>query len=399
MERERKILFWLVGLLLAGLAIMGPVQAGETDGITPKNVKIGVLTALTGPAALYGKECAEAVQLYFKMINDKGGLNGRLVQVIPVDGAWSPATSVGAMKTLLYQDKVFVANTFGTEAATATYSMIEQENLPTQVIGPGSTLYNPPKKQLFCVQSSYKTETMVGLKYVMESLKTKDPKFGILYIDDAAGRDSLDGLEATIKAYGLKVTGQQSYSRGATDFSSQIINLKNAGANYVILWALTGETAQVLRQAKTLGFNAQFIGLSPSTNDKLIELAGDAAEGFFTASHTALPNEDVPGMKLIKDMADKYNMKVGITPYYFHSWVMANVWDAVIRKAEAKGNLTRNGVIEALENIKNMDVGGLVPPLTFSPTRRQSGTMARITKVDMKSKRFVPATGWIEAVF
>jgi ABC-type branched-subunit amino acid transport system substrate-binding protein len=104
-------------------------------------------------------------------------------------------------------------------------------------------------------------------------------------------------------------------------------------------------------------------------------------------------------MKLIKEMADKYNMKVGITPYYFHSWVMANVWDVAIRNAEAKGNLTRNGVIEALENIKNMDTGGLLPPLTFNPTRHQSGTMARITKVDMKSKRFVPATGWIEAVF
>ncbi|MGD2124865.1 MAG: ABC transporter substrate-binding protein [Desulfobacteraceae bacterium] len=399
MEIKDKIWKWVCCVLAAGLMVSAPVWAGEGDGISSKEVKIGVLTALTGPAALYGKECASAVQLYFKMTNEKGGINGRQVKVIPVDGAWNPATAVGAMKTLIYQDKVFVANTFGSQATTSTYNIIRRNNLPVQVIGPVNTLYNPPRKQVFCVETSYKTETIVGVKYIMDTLKPKDPNFAIIYIDDVGGRGSLDGLRSALNIYGLKPVSEQSYSRGTTDFSSQLINLQKAGADYVILWALTGEVVQILKQAKALNYKPQFVGLSPCTTNKLIQLAGDDAEGFFTISHTALTDEDVPGMKLIREIAQKYDMAPGITPYYYHSWAMAKVWDTAIPMAEKAGNLTRTGVIKAMEGIRDLDTGGILPPISFSPTQHQAGTMARVTRVDMKSKRFVPATGWIEAAF
>ncbi len=398
---KRKSIIWqlMVYVVAVSLVAITSAWAGERDGITSKNVKIGILTALTGPAALYGKECASAVQLYFKMINDKGGLNGRKVDTIPVDGAWNPATAVGAMKILIYKDKVFVANTFGSQATTSTYNMIRKNNLPVQVIGPVSTLYNPPRKQVFCVETSYKTETIIGVKYVMETMEAKDPKFGIIYIDDVGGRGSLEGLRAALNIYGLKAVSEQSYSRGTTDFSSQVINLQRAGANYVILWALTGEVVQILKQANALNYKPQFIGLSPCTTNKLIQLAGDSVKGFFTVSHTALVDEDVPGMKLIRKVAQKYDMKPGVTPYYYHSWAMAKVWDTAIRMAEKKGDLTRTGVIKAMERIRDLDTGGILPPINFSPTQHQAGTMARVTKVDMKTKRFVPVSGWIEASF
>ena len=157
----------------------------------------------------------------------------------------------------------------------------------------------------------------------MKDLKAKNPRISVLYQDDDMGQSAVKGARESVNSYGLKLTAEVLFKRGGLDFLFQVLNLKRAGSEYIILFTIVRETPAVLKEAKKMGWSPQFLGTVAATNDKAIELASNAAKGYVGIRDQALLESDVPGIVEYKMLAKKYQpdyKELGEEPFNL-AWV------------------------------------------------------------------------------
>jgi len=391
MKTRRRLLGLLVFLffMTTGGLCFGQV----VPGVTADTIKLGVLSDLTGKASYYGRACADATTVYFKYVNEKGGINGRKVEVIVEDHQWNVSQNTAAAKKLLKRDNVFALPiSYSTLTTQAMIPLIEEEKVPTIAISEAREMFMPPKRYLFATGTPYDLQIEVALNYITKNLKKKDAKFGLLFQDDDSGVTCRRVLEKWDKEGKIKFVRSEPFKQGDVDYSTQAVNLNRFAPDYTVLMSEARTTASFLREAKKIGFSCQFIGVSSAVSSGMLDLAGDASEGFWGINSKAETYEDVPGMVFLRQVTEKQMGKYDINPYYVYGWVNALVMGEGLKRAGR--NLTREGLVNGLESLKNFDVGGLVAPITYGPNKRFSGDKARLVKVDIQNKKFIPIAEW-----
>ena len=380
----------VVLLMLSG----GYLYGGQTTGVTDNSIKVGCLVDLTGPASFLGRATNVSTESYFKYLNDKGGVNGRNIKYIGEDHGYQPAKSVAAMKKLVFRDKIFaICFSWGSVTTYAIVNEVQREKIPTIFYGNSEPIFKPFKRYFFSFLTTLYREAFTITDYIVTDMKAKEPKFACIYQDDEYGKSGLRGFKAAAKAYGVKWVGEASYKRGALDFTSQVLKLKKAGADYIALASVTREAAGVLREADKLGWHPYFFGTSAATDEKLLELAGKAAKGYMGSTYVVAWHEDIPRMKKVRKTILKYHGTLkGMTHTATTAWVGSMLFSEGLKRAGR--SLTREGLVDALETIKDFESGGLMTPITWGPERREGGIGSRILKADLKKKVFVPVTGW-----
>jgi len=369
------------------------VYGANKSGVSKKQIKIGVISDLTGPAANVGTESAAATRVLFKYINDQGGIHGRKLKAYVQDNRYDPVKTVAALKYLVSRHDVFaIVNVLGSTPMMAVFPMIAEEKIPClPQINLSSKMYDPPKRYIFTNTTPSSELAIVGLDYIVKDLKAKNPKLGIFYQDDEYGKDGLLGWKKAAEHYGLKVVAAESYKRGATDVSSQAVSLRRARPDYVFLTG-AGATVLMLKEAKKLNWFPQFIGDKGLTHPKVIAIAGDAAEGFLTTSDQAQGHENIPGMIELRKLTAKYLQKQDTT--YAYIWGWANTLVLLEGLKRAGRDLTREGLVETLEEFKDVSTKGLTGPVTYGPNDRKGGGTARVFKANITDKVFDPVTGY-----
>lgn len=371
------------------------LHAAKTRGVTDKTINIGCSVDLTGPSSFLGRGASAGAEAYFKYVNDQGGINGRKIKYIVEDNTYQPATAIAALKKLIYRDKIFaLCFSWGSVTTLAIADAVKTDNVPTIFYGHSEAVCTPPKRHIFSPQTTSYRMSIGAADYIMKELKPKDTKFACIYQDDEFGKAGLRGFRDAAKFYGVEWVGEEHYKRGALDFTSQILSLKKAGADYVYLAAVLTGGAGILREAKKLDWQPHFFGDSSMTDMKLLELAGDSAEGYIGTSVQRNWGEDTPGVKKVKTIMMKYRGDLGgmstdfISPGYAEAMVMTE------GLKRAGKDLTADKLIRALESLKNFDPDGLIPSVTFGPDRREGGVGVRLVKPDFANKVFVQITGW-----
>ncbi len=276
----------LVLALLVTLALPLGVFAADTVGVTATEIKIGNTNPYSGPASAYGT-IGKALGAYFKKVNDEGGINGRKITYITYDDAYAPPKTVEMVRKLVEQDQVaLLFQTLGTPTNTAIHKYMNQAKVPQLFVATGATKWNDPKNFPWTMgfQPNYQTEGHIYAQYVMKNVK--DPKIGILFQNDDYGKDYVkglkDGLGETAKNL---IVLEQSYEVTDPTIDSQIVNLKNSGANVFYNVTIPKFASQAIKKAHDIGWKPLHLlnNVSSSLGTVLKPAGLEASKGLITA--------------------------------------------------------------------------------------------------------------------
>lgn len=345
----------LAAALLLAFGAAGSAGAQET-------IKIGLIDPLTGNASFYGQSLQRGVQLAFDEANAKGGVLGRKLELLSEDDRCVPADGTSAAIKLITRDNVAaILGTFCSSVSLAVGDVTRRYGVPqiiTSAIADAITEKNEPGKPWVFRASSRSSDQAVSIVHFFSEVK-KVKTLAVLEENTDYGVGCGEEIRKEAARRNIKVVTSERYNQGETNFYSVITKLRGLAPDGVAVCGLVTEGAQLLRQAKDLGLKTTFMGSTAFNNDKLLELAGAAAEGM-VANATF---EATSKRAVARDFAEKYKAKFGDFPQY----TAAQGYDAAIVLVDAikrAGSADREKIRQALAATKgfNRVESG---PLTF----------------------------------
>jgi len=275
----------VVGLVVSGNAWSAEKKYGP--GASDTEIKLGQTVAYSGPASAFSSY-GRTMTGYFQMINEAGGINGRKITLISLDNAFSPPKAIEQTRKLVEDDGVLAdVGTVGTTPNVAIQKYLNGAKVPHIFISAGGKRFADPKNYPWSVPM-YPGFEMEGRTFGQYILKHKpDGKIGVLYQNDDYGKDFLTGLKAALGDRN-KPVAEVAYEITEPTIDSQIVRLKDAGADVVLYFSTPKFTAQALRKVKELGWTPLQFLVSPSNSVKaVIEPAGfENAQGVITTQFT-----------------------------------------------------------------------------------------------------------------
>jgi len=390
MKRRSLRLVCLSALLT--LSLTGPGWTAEQSvGVTADTILIGVIGPMTGPASWSGISVQNGAMLYFDEVNESGGVNGRKIKVIVEDDKCLPTDGVAAAKKLIDRDNVFAL--FGGVCSNATLAalpLIKEGGIPfLGVLVSHPSLTSPVMKNVFRVGSiPSDVHAYYMVDFAIQHFKAK--KLAIANQSDEYGKYGAQYLKEWMeKKYQMKPVVHEVHNLGDVDFTSQVLRLKNAGPDVVLLYGFPKESAILLRQSKELGLNAQWIGSSSLADRSFTLLVGEAGVGS-VAIWTWGPYLETDNHPLVNQFKEKFEKKYPGHPpgkpnaLDMASYATAKVFVEGLRRAGK--DLIWEGFIKAMESIRAFD-SGLMGKITFTPTDHQGNKAARFVINESGGKR------------
>jgi branched-chain amino acid transport system substrate-binding protein len=286
--------FSLTGVALAALS--ATAFAAEYDpGASDKEIKIGITTPLSGPASAYGT-IAKGIAAYFDMVNAQGGVNGRKINFIMKDDGYNPAKTVEQARALVEQEEVLLTfNNLGTPTNSAIHKYMNAKKVPQLFVATGATKWGDPKNFPWTMgwQPPYSSESKNYATFLMETLP--NAKVAILYQNDDYGKDYLEGFEAALgdKAKSV-IVAKVSYEVTDPTVDSQVLTLKNSGANVFFNITTPKFAAQAIKKIADIGWklDAHLLNSVSSSVGSVLKPAGlENSKGLITAGYLKDPTD------------------------------------------------------------------------------------------------------------
>ena len=342
--------------------------AAAVPGITDTEIVLGSHAALTGTYGAVYTPVIKGLQAYFEYVNaEKGGVCGRKIVLRTEDDQFDPALAMDAIRKLVEQDKIFAAIAgVGTAAHSAVWEYLNERGIPDLWPITGAHKWGAdPKAHPWTVAAipDYFVEATIYGKYISDNYPGK--KVGILYQNDDFGRDQIAGLTAGLDPSKNQIVSQQSYETTAVDVRSQVTNLKDAGAEVVLCSCIPGYTAQAIKGANRMGWKPQWIVSLVNSDPVMFQYASPQdMEGTLSAQADKLIEwTDDPAIAEHLQIMRKYG---GGAPGNF-SVVGQLVGELTVEALNRTcDDLTREGVIKAVESIKDYQSDLVLPGITFT---------------------------------
>ena len=391
-----------VALTLAVLTAPVLAQKRYGPGVTDTEIKIGTTTPYSGPASAYSAGAVSATA-YFQMINEQGGVNGRKINYISLDDAYSPPKTVEQIRRLIESDEVaFLVNPVGTATNMAVFKYINQKGVPHLFIGTGATVFNDPEHYPWTMSWTphYASEGEIYARYI---LSTKpDAKIGILSQNDDLGRDYILGFRRGLgdKADRM-IVSSQTYNTSDPTVDSQVVSLKAAGADVFFIVTVPKFSAQAIRKAYDIDWHPQeFVVSVGSSIAGAIKPAGfEAAKGIISAAYQKDPADpqwaDDPAMKAWNVWMDKYNPRINKSDYYAPYGY--NIGFAVVQILKQCGDdLTRENIMKQASHL-DMELPLLLPGIRLKTTPADLRPIKQMRLVRFNGERYVLFSDVIES--
>ena len=345
--------------LTSGLA---QAQKKYDDGATDTEIKIGHTNPNSGNLSFYGQN-GKTIDAVFKMVNDQGGINGRKITFITYDDGYVPPKAVEMTRKLIEEDKVlFLFQTLGT-ATNSAIQYVNAKKVPHIFVSSGASKWGNPKEFPWTRgwQPDYVTEFAIYAKHMLTAIK--DPKIGILWQNDDAGKDFAGGFKTGLGKENQKfIVGDVSYEVTDPTVDSQIIQLKNTGANVFVIGAGPKHAAQAIKKAAEIGWtrDATYLANVSISIGSVLKPAGlDNSQGLITAQFLKEvtdpqweKSEDVVAFKAF--MA-KYMPNADIKDWN-HTYGYA-VTHSLLHVLRAAGDdLTRENIMRQAASLKGKEV-------------------------------------------
>ena len=307
----------LLATAISAMLAVSVVASGCGGGSKASDeIKIGVVSEMTGSNATYGTSVVNGMKLALKEVNDKGGVNGKKVSIVVADSKSEPAEAANAMSKLVNQDKTPVVMGISTSSsAIAAANVSESAKVPFLAIGatnPKVTLDDKTgkvKPNTFRVCFIDPFQGTVGANFVLNELKLKK---AVIFVDNSS--DYSKGLASFFKqAYtskGGEIVGEEAYLQKDTDFKAVLTKIKTMNPEILYVPGYYEEVGKIIKQARELGMNLPIVGGDGWDSPKLSEIAGAGPlnNTFFTNHYS--PDDTSEASKAFVDAYVKaYNQK------------------------------------------------------------------------------------------
>jgi len=357
--------------------------ADNAPGITDTEIKIGQTMPYSGPASAYGV-IGKADVAYFKMINEAGGINGRKINLISLDDGYSPPKAVEQIRRLVEQDQVaFIFNSLGTPSNYAIRPYLTENKVPQLFVATGAAMWSDPKNFPWTIgwQPNYQTEAHIFGKNIIAT--TPNAKIGVLYQNDAFGKDYLIGVKDGLGAdHAGMVVKEASYEVSEPTVDSQIVSLQDSGADTLLIAATPKFAAQAIRKTFDIGWTpVRYMTDVSQSIAAVMKPAGlEKSKGVITAVYGKDPSDarwrDDAGFKEYAAFIAKYMTPADlIDSNAVYGFGTAATMVQVLRQCGA--DLSRENIMRQAANIKDLELPMLLPgakintsPDNFSPIRQ-----------------------------
>jgi ABC-type branched-subunit amino acid transport system substrate-binding protein len=383
----------LIPLIFIGTAL--PAHSQSTPGVSENEILIGSCSALEGPSHFLGVETVTGAKAYFNLTNDEGGVNGRKLKLISSDDSYDPAKTQACFDHLM-SEKVFALGFFvGTPTAVRYVPMAESAKIPVVGLFTGAqTLYVPLRHWIVNVRASYFDETREQVDGLWKTLGYK--RIGVIYPEDAFGTAVLEGVKAALKAQGADPVAMGSYQRQTAQVGGAIDAVRGANPEAVVVVGPANTVAPILKQAHAKGWKPLFLTVSFVGTDELITEAGADAEGvLITQVVPPYYMTEQKSVALYRRALGKYFPSEQPNFVSLEGFVDAMVLVEGLKRAGK--DLTREGLIHAIESIHDHDLG-LGPQLKLNYSAKEHKGFDHVIPTVVRGGRAVPFTDWSTAV-
>jgi len=371
---------------------------GLTTGGFAAEVKVGALNDVTGATSDVGKDYALGIADAVRYVNDNGGVNGKPIKLYQFDYGYRIPEALTKYKLFKRLGAVAVLG-WGTGDTEALSPTITQDKMPYVSASYSAHLTNPAKTpyNLFAA-TDYSTNARAAITAWYDTRWKKSPEFGkrkpkfvcSYHFAHPYCSAPIKAIKDQATILGFEVGPDQNVSLVAIDTKSQVLAMKDFGADLVWHGNTTMSVSATVRDSFALGLKADHIVNCWGFDENLIKLAGKAAEGVMGAPRCAFFGENVKNMDKVVEYAKKYNPGVPLenrTTHTIGAWANTLVlWEAM-KRADKAGDLTGEGILKkGFETLRDFDIGLGVQPLNYTSTDHR--TSGKVSIYEIKDGKF-----------
>ena len=344
-----------IGIVVFAAALALSCSARAENGVTADMIVLGQAAVFSGPAAQLGIQMRNGIKAYLNYVNDKGGVYGRKIELVTEDDHYEASAAQAASRKLIEDDKVFALIGYvGTPTGVEHLKVIEPAKVPLVGMFTGAeALRVPLNRYVFHVRASYYDETE---KIVEQVVSTGGRNISVFMQDDAYGEAGRKGTEIALTKRGMKIYSLGKFERNTVKVEEAVKTINASQPDAVVMIGAYAACAAFIKQMRKAGSGATFYNVSFVGSKALADALGPEGSGVAISQVVPYPwGTELPVVKEYQ-VASK---KAGLTDYNYSAiegFLTAKVMVEGLRRAGR--NLTREGLVNALESMQDVDLGG-----------------------------------------
>jgi branched-chain amino acid transport system substrate-binding protein len=366
---------------LLALGALWACRAWSDPGVTPTKIVLGQAAVFSGPAAQLGLQMRNGIKAYLDHVNAAGGVHGRTLELVSEDDRYEPSVAPAASRKLIQEHKVFALLGYvGTPTGAAHLPVTTQARVPLVGMFTGAEILRLPiNRYVFHVRASYYDETE---KIVEQVVSTGGKKISVFYQNDAYGEAGRKGTELALGKRAMKIHSNGTVERNTLKVEEAVKTIYSSEPDAIVMVGAYAACAEFIRQMKKAGSGATFYNVSFVGSKALADALGAEGSGVAISQVVPFPwASSVPAVKEYQALAKK----AGYSDYNFSAmegFLTAKVMVEGLRRAGK--NPTREGLVDALERMNDVDLGGFY--VSYSPQNHAGSKFVDLTIIGRNGK-------------
>ena len=357
-------------------------------GASDTEIKIGQTNPYSGPASVYSSQ-GKVMAAYFKMLNEKGGINGRKVTWLSLDDGYSPPKTLEQVRKLVEQEEVLaLMSCLGTPTNSAVQKYLNDKKIPHLLVSSGAARWNDPKQFPWSTPGypAYVDEAAIYAKHAVQNYPTA--KIGLLFQNDDSGRDYAAAFKKALGARAGQVVKELSFEVSDPNVDSQIIELKGAGVEVLFTNGIPKPMAQAIRKIAEIGWKpVQYLSATSNALSTLERAGYENSKGVITAQFMKSAGDptwenDADMKAYLQFMKERAPELSPADSSAVQAYYMAHMAEHILR--QAGDQLTRENVLKQATSLQDMRFPMLLPGVTVTvkPDDRTTFNTFRLSRFD-----------------
>ena len=375
----------------------GFISLTLVTGASAKDIKVGAVINLTGPLSSWGQYHAKGLQDYMRYVNEvKGGISGTKVDLTVVDHAYKVPEAVTYIKKFCTSEKMDITATWDAGSGIMVKPISQKYKVPNINYSTFPAIVKPPIDYCYLPFGHYVMDTIAVSEYILNLHKgSAPPKIALLTYNNAFGKAVQQPMKEYAAKHNLNIVSIEEFPTKTLDLNTELLRLKDKGAEYIFTQILGGHTVMALQAADRIKYNPRFVGSWTATDPDFFKRAkGLIRNRLYQTFPGGLPVDGTPGVAEMMKVVTKYKTAERFDTATWEGVIIGMIIERGLQRAHEKfGEVNSETVNKALETFRNEDFGGLVPNVTYTDTDHSASWMTRIVKVN-EDATFTPVTGF-----
>ena len=387
----------LFSFAIITVAVAGLITFGSVTGAVAKDIKVGAIINLTGPASTWGQFHAKGLQDYMRYVNDvKGGIAGNKINLTVVDHAYKVPEAVKYVKKFCTDDKMDIIATWDAGSGIMAKPIIQKYKTPNINFSTYQGILKPPVAYAFLPYGAYDMDSYAVLEYIKAIHKgSSPPKVGLLTYNNAYGKSIHKPSKEYAAKHNVNLVGIEEFPSKTLDLNTELLRLKDKGAEYIFMQCLPSAIIMALQSADRIKYDVPFFGTWTSTDPDFFKRGkGLIRDRMYMQFPGGLPVDGTPGIKVMEYLWKKYKTVDKFDASYWEGVVIGMIMERAFERAYTNfGKINSDTINKALETFSDEDFGGLVPNITYTSTDHGGSWKARMVKIN-EDATYTPLTNF-----